>query len=147
MFTAWDHVRTLSPEAVRTGRVPGVGEPLPLAALEVTKRRGCSLLPRVPTPGGARPSSVPLELLMEGRGFFPCRALARRPRAGGGAGAAGWATLPRRHRRSRSCRLAVVGAPHSVVLPCPSRPLLLTLLLHTADDQQCDSDALQSTEF
>lgn len=42
------------------------------AALEVTKPRGCSLLP---TPGGARPSSVPLELLMErrkeGRGFVP----------------------------------------------------------------------------
>lgn len=59
MFTAWDHVRTLE-----GGRG---GDTLPLAALEVTKRRGCSLLP---TPGGARLSSVPLELLMEGRGFF-----------------------------------------------------------------------------
>lgn len=56
------------------------------------------LVPRVPTPGGARLSSVPLELLMEGRGFFVffffSPAVPSLGGAGGGTGAAGWVTLP-----------------------------------------------------
>lgn len=148
MFTAWDHVRTLSPEAVQT--VEGWrGGTLPLAALEVTKRRGCSLLPRVPTPGGARPSSVPLELLMEGRGFsLPCPGSAAPGRGWHGCCWPGDAPavaptepelLPGRGGCPSLCRVAVS-------FPTITADSLITLL-HTADDQQCDSDALRSTEF
>lgn len=82
MFTAWGHVRTLSPEDWKGG-----GGTLPLAALEVTKRRGCSLLPRVPTPRRGAPSLLWNYCWKEEAVSLPC------PRAGGGAGAAGRVTL------------------------------------------------------
>lgn len=62
MFTALGS-RQDSVSAAGVGTLP-LAAAAAAAALEVTKPRGCSLLH---TPGGARPSSVPLELLMEGR--------------------------------------------------------------------------------
>lgn len=48
MFTAWDNVRTLSLEVVKTGTM--ASEFMLLAVVEMTKRRGCILLPCIPAP-------------------------------------------------------------------------------------------------
>lgn len=48
MFTAWDNVRTLSLEVVKTGTM--ASECVLLAAMEIIKRRGCILLPCIPAP-------------------------------------------------------------------------------------------------
>lgn len=130
MFTAWDHVRTLSPAA---------GGTLPQASHRAER---LLLVPRVPTPGGARLSSVPLELLMEGRGFVSL------PR--GWRGCCWLGDTPVVTPREPELPPGRGGCPSlcrvAVSFPTITADSLITLL-HTADDQQCDSDALQSTEF
>lgn len=49
MFTAWDNVRTLSLEVVKTGTM--ASEFMLPAAVEITERRGWMLLPCIPAPG------------------------------------------------------------------------------------------------